>query len=139
MLKGFKKITSRWRSHNGSLSQCKRHRCIRSSRKRPNRPKKLLKKRNNSETCKRRRCRLMEKSSERISNPRFPRNFGANFCKESQKADRRRRGCVRSGSRGTRTTYLNRGGPASSPQPLWMRVVPQVGVGSHPRPINRLL
>jgi hypothetical protein len=138
MLKGFKKITSRWRSHNGSLSQCKRLRCIRSWKKRPNRPKKSSKKRNNSGICKKHRCRLMEKLSVRILNPRFPRNFAANYCNESQKADRRRRGCVRSGSRGTRTTYLNRGSPASSPLPPWMRVVLML-VGSHPRPINRRL
>jgi hypothetical protein len=138
MLKGFKKITSRWRSHSGLLSQCKRLRCTRSLRKRPNQPKKSSKKRNNSGTCKKRRCRLMEKLSERILNPRFPRNSAANYCNESQKADRKRRGCVRSGSRGTGTTYLNRGGPASSPLPPWMRVV-LMPVGSHPRQINRRL
>ena len=136
MQKGFKKITSRWRSLNGLLSRYRRHKCTRLWKRRLSQLKKSPKKRNTSERCKKRRCKPMEKSSGRILNPRSPRYSADSSCSVSHKPGRRRSGCVRSGSRGTGTTWSNRGGPGSSPQGIKMRVWRGL---LHPKQINRRL
>lgn len=79
MPSGSKKIISRWRSHSGSLSLCRRHRCTRSWRRKSRRRRGKRRRYGIWGRCKRCRGRRMGKSFGKISNLRFQK-YSAGSC-----------------------------------------------------------